>query len=171
MLWGRPGHLTSEEADTYFKFKATVQERGGDFKDTVFSFGVEEGEVYALTRWLRARKYVYDDVITMVEQATECRKEAKSKDYYPNPVDALGCEASLFFSMYPQLYTGFAKNGAPIYISKPGILNVDGMEQATTLEGIIKFHWYIMMHDFANRLREQKKKEPEKFKRYVCMQR
>lgn len=167
MLWGRPGHLTSDEADTYFKFKATVEESGADFKDTVFSFGEEEGEVYALTRWLRARKYVYDDVITMVQAATDCRKEAKSKDYYPNPVDALGCEASLFFSMYPQLYTGFAKNGAPIYISKPGILNVDGMEQATTLEGIIKFHWYIMMHDFANRLRQQKKKEPEKFKRYV----
>ena len=86
-------------------------------------------------------------------------------DFYPNPVDALGCEKALFFSMYPQLYTGFCKTGAPIFISKPGILNVDGMEQVTTLEGILKFHWHIMMHDFAMRLQEKKNNSPDTFKR------
>lgn len=168
-LWGRPGHLTSTEADTYFKFKEEVNSRGGDFKDTVFCFGPEEGEVYALCRWLRARKFVYDDVIKMIEEATEVRKDAKSHEFYPNPVDALGCEASLFYAQYPQLYTGQAKNGVPLFISKPGILNVDGMEVITTLDGILKFHWYIMMHDFANRLRTQKAKDPQNFKRFECL--
>ena len=164
-MWGRPGHLTAEETDVYFKFKDEVSKRGGDFKDTVFCFGLEEGEVWALCRWLRARKYVYDDVIKMVEEATEVRKEAKAKDFYPDPLDALGCEASLFYAQYPQLYCGYAKSGVPVFISKPGILNVDGMETITTLDGIIKFHWFIMMHDFAKRLRGQKAKDPENFKR------
>lgn len=167
LAWGLPGHLTKEETDVFFKFQAEMEKRGGEFRDTVYCFGEEEGEAYATCRWLRARKFVYEDIVKMVEEATEVRKAAKAVDFYPNSVDALGCDSSLFFDQYPQLYSGFAKNGAPIYISKPGILNVDGMECITTLDGIIKFHWYIMMHDFANRLRAQKAKDPENFKRYV----
>lgn len=168
-LWGRPGHLTPEEADVFFKFKEFVDIRDGEIKDTVFCFGEEEGEVWALGRWLRARKFVYDDVVKMVEEATEVRKEAKGMDFYRNPVDALGCEPSLFYAQYPQLYSGYAKTGVPLFISKPGILNVDGMECITTLDGIIKFHWHIMMHDFADRLRSQKKKDPNNFKRFECL--
>lgn len=167
MLWGIPGHLTKDEALTYERFKDEIAKRGQDFKDTIFSFGEDEGEVWALCRWLRARKFVYDDVITMVEEATKTRAEAKGKDFYPDAVDALGVDSSLFFAQYPQLYSGYTKDGIPIFISKPGILNVDGMECITTLDGIVKFHWHIMMHDFANRLRAQKAKDPEKFKRYV----
>lgn len=157
--------MTPDEADIYFKFKDEVDKRGGDFKDTVFSFGEEEGEVYALCRYLRARKFVYDDVIKMVEEATEVRKDAKAKNFYPDPLEALGCDASLFYAQYPQLYCGYAKTGVPVFISKPGVLNVDGMEAITTLDGIIKFHWFIMMHDFAMRLRSQKAKDPDNFKR------
>ena len=164
-LWGRPGHLTSTESEIFFKFREEVNSRGGDFKDTVYCFGPEEGEVWALCRWLRARKFVYDDVIQMVEEATQVRSDAKAHDFYINPVDALGCEASLFYANYPQLYSGYAKNGVPLFISKPGILSTDGMEVITTLDGIVKFHWHVMMHDFANRLRSQKAKDPENFKR------
>jgi hypothetical protein len=168
MLWGIPGHLTSDEADTFAKFRAEVLKRDGDFRDTVYCFGEEEGEVWALGRWLRARKFVYDDVIAMVQEATETRKEAKAKDFYPDPVEALHVDTSLYFAQYPQLYSGVAKNGAPLFISKPGILNVDGVECITTLDGILKFHWYVMMHDFANRLRDQKKNNPG-FKRFECV--
>ena len=87
-------------------------------------------------------------------------------NFYPNPIEALYVDASLYFDQYPQLYSGVAKNGAPLFISKPGILNVDGVECLTTLDGILKFHWYVMMHDFAQRLRAQKKANPN-FKRYV----
>jgi hypothetical protein len=167
LTWGLPGHLTKEETDVFFKFRDEVEKRGGEFRHTVYCFGEEEGEAFAISRWLRARKFVYEDIVKMVEEATQVRKAAKAKDFYPNPVDALGCDSSLFFDQYPQLYSGHAKNGAPLYISKPGILNVDGMECITTLDGIIKFHWHIMMHDFANRLREQKAADPEGFNRYV----
>lgn len=165
MLWGVPGHLTMEEANVYFKFKEEVDQRDGAFKDTIYSFGKEEGEVWALCRWLRARKFVLEDVLKMIEEATEVRKEAKEHNFYPSAVDALGVDTSLFFAQYPQLYYGYTKLNVPIFISKPGILNVDGMECITTLDGILKFHWHIMMHDFANRLRAQKAAHPEDFKR------
>jgi hypothetical protein len=167
LLWGVPGHLTKEEADVYFKFKDTVEKRGGEFRETVYSFGEEEGEVWALCRWLRARKFVYDDCVKMIEEATQVRKEAKSKEFYPNPVDALGVDPSVFFAQYPQLYNGVTKLGVPVFISKPGILNVDGIECITTLDGIIKFHWHVMMHDFANRLLSRKAASPDEFKRYA----
>lgn len=165
MLWGLAGHLTKEESDTYFRFRDEVEKRGGDFRETVYCFGEEEGEVWALCRWLRARKFVLADVIKMVEEATEVRSDAKKHNFYPEAKDALGVDASLFFAQYPQLYNGVSKRGALLYISKPGMLNVDGMECITTLDGIIKFHWHVMMWDFAKRLRKQKEADPEKFKR------
>lgn len=165
MLWGVPGHMTQEEVNCFFQFKDEVEKRGGDFRDTVYSFGEIEGEAFALSRWCRARKFVLQDIIKMVEEATQVRKAAKDVDFYPNPVDALGVDASLFFVQYPQLYSGYTKRGVPLFISKPGILNVDGMECITTLDGILKFHWHIMMHDFATRLQTQKAKDPENFKK------
>lgn len=169
MLWGIPGYMTKDESDVYVKFKNEVAKRGGDFRDTVYSFGVEEGEAWALARWCRARKFVYDDIIKMIEGATECRKSAKKEGFYPNAVEALGCEVSVFYSQYPQLYYGHTKDGVPVFFSKPGVLNVDGMACITTLDGILKFHWHVMMHDFANRLRAQKAKNPNKFKKLVNM--
>lgn len=166
MLWGIPGYLSTTEADTFFAFKQELEKRSDDFKSTVYCFGEEEGECWALCRWLRARKFVLADVLTMIEEATETRRSAKAKNFYKDPVEALGVPANLFFANFPQVYSGFAKNKSPIFISKPGILNVDGMECITTLDGIIKFHWHIMMHDFTNRLLAQKAKDPE-FKKYV----
>jgi hypothetical protein len=168
LLWGRPGHLTPDEVAVYMQLKKEIEKRGpGEFRDTIYSFGEIEGEVYALTRWCRARKYVYDDIIKMIEEATQVRQSAKEHSFYPNPIDALGVDKSLFFAQYPQIYTGFTKAGVPVFISKPGILNVDGMECITTLDGILKFHWHIMMHDYAKRLQSQKMKDPENFKKYV----
>mmetsp|Transcript_30203 Transcript_30203/g.63276 ORF Transcript_30203/g.63276 Transcript_30203/m.63276 type:complete len:450 (-) Transcript_30203:150-1499(-) len=168
MDWGLPGHLTEEEVATFMKFRDEVERRGGEFKNTVYSFGDIEGEAYCLTRWLRARKFKYDDVIAMIEEATEVRKEARKHDFYPDPVSALGCEPSVFMAQYPQLYHGHAKNGCPVFISKPGVLNVDGMECITTLDGILKFHWHVMMHDYKTRLLKHKEANPN-FNRFECV--
>ena len=138
-----------------------VDGKDEETKKTVYSFGEVEGEVWCLTRWLRARKYVLEDTVKMIEEATECHKSPRENDYYSNPQDALGCEMSVYFSGYPQLYSGKAKNGAPIFISKPGVLNVDAVECLTTLDGILKFHWYVEMHDFGTLLRTEKEKNPD----------
>jgi hypothetical protein len=150
------------------KFRDEVEKRGGEFKNTVYSFGEIEGEAFCLTRWLRARKFKYDDVIAMVEEATEVRADARRHDFYPDPVQALGCEPSVFMAQYPQLYHGRGKNGCPVFISKPGVLNVDGMECITTLDGILKFHWHVMMHDYKNRLLKHKESHPD-FNNFQCI--
>lgn len=167
-LWGIPGYLTEAEADVFAKFKEEIGKRDTEIKETIYCFKEEEGECWTICRWLRARKFVYDDAIKMIEEATECRAVAKKDGFYPDPKLALGCDLNLYFAQFPQLYSGVAKNGAPLFISKPGVLNIDAVECLTTLDGILKLHWFIMMHDFGDRLRAQKK-ETEDFKRFECV--
>lgn len=167
-LWGRPGYLTEEEAKTYLRFKEIVDIRGGDFKDTIYSFGEQEGEVYALCRWLRARKFVFTDVMTMVEEATKCQADAKKAGYYPDPDPALGCPAPIYQAQYPQVYSGFAKNGVPLFISKTGVLNIEAVECITTVENIVKYHWYVQMHDYKRRLHAHQKTDPN-FNKFECV--
>jgi len=167
-LWGRPGHLSDSDADTYLKFKEVIDSRGGDFKDTVYCFGEEEGEVFALCRWCRARKFDLEAILRMVEEATACRAAAKSVQFYPDPAAALGCEMAVYAANYPQVYSGYAKNGAPLYFSKMGLLNIEAIECITTVSSIVKYHWYVMMHDFGTRLRAHKEKNPT-FQKFECV--
>lgn len=160
-----PTHYTQT---VQFKFRDVVIARGGDFKDTVYSFGEEEGEVYALCRWCRARKYVFDDIMKMVEEATACRAAAKAANFYPDPIPALGVETSLYVAQYPQVYSGFAKNGSPCYYSKMGMLNTEAIECLTTVSSIVKYHWNVMMHDFKARLHSHKKNDPS-FNKFECV--
>ena len=149
-------------------FNKEVERRGGEFKNTVYSFTEVEGEAYTLTRWLRARKYNLQDTLQMVTDATEQRAPPRELDYYPDPEQALGVDPSIFSSQYPQLYTGFSKTGCPVFYSKPGILNIDGIECITTLDGILKFHWHVMQHDYKMRLLQFKKENPS-FSRFECV--
>ena len=104
----------------------------------------------------------------MVEEATECRSDARKFDYYPDPEAALGCPPQVFVAQYPQLYSGFSKDGCPVFYSKPGQMDIDGVQCITTLEGILKYHWHIMQHDYRNRLLDFKKSNPS-FKRFECV--
>lgn len=167
-LWGRAGYLTEAEANTFFKFKEVVNIRGGDFKATIYSFGIEEGEVYALLRWLRARKFVFDDVMTMVEEATKVEAVPRKNNFYADPAKALGCPEALYNAQYPQLYSGFAKSGCPVFFSKVGVVNVNAIECITSLPDIAKYHWYVQIHDFGKRLREKKKANPD-FNTFECI--
>jgi hypothetical protein len=141
--------------------------RGGDFRDTIFSFGIEEGEVYALCRWLRARKFVFLDVMKMVEEATKVQAEAKAANFYPDPIEALGVDSAIYQAQYPQVYSGFAKNGSPVFFSKTGVLNIDAVECITTVQNIVKYHWYVQLHDYAKRLRAHKEADPN-FNKFEC---
>jgi len=166
--WGFPGHLTKAEGEIFTKFRAEVNKRGGEFRNTVYSFTYEEGEAYTLTRWLRARKYNLSDTITMVEEATQTRAKPRQHDYYPNAELALGVDPALFNAQYPQLYSGFSKSGCPVFYSKPGRLDIDGIECITTLEGILKYHWHVMQQDYKSRLLAFKLENPD-FKRFECV--
>ena len=104
----------------------------------------------------------------MVEEATEVRSSPRQFDYYPNPTEALGCPPAVFIAQYPQLYSGFSKAGCPVYYSKPGQMEIDGVECITTLDGILKYHWHVMQHDYCRRLLDFKKDNPD-FKRFECV--
>lgn len=160
MQAGFPGHMTQAEVDIYVTFKKEVEARGGDFKKTVYSFTEVEGDAYTLTRWLRARKYNLADTIQMVTEATAERAVALNANFYPDPEKVLGVDPTIFVSQYPQLYAGHSKTGCPVFYSKPGRLNIDGIECITTIGGILKFHWHVQQHDFKQRLLQFKKENP-----------
>jgi len=104
----------------------------------------------------------------MVNEATAVRATPRELEYYPIPEDALGVDPSIFVSQYPQLYAGFSKSGCPVFYSKPGLLNIDGVECITTLDGILKFHWHVMQHEYKQILLQFKKENPS-FERFECV--
>lgn len=104
----------------------------------------------------------------MVEEATECRSVPRDADYYPDPTATLGVDPSVFISQYPQLYSGFSKDGCPVFYSKPGRLNITGLECITTTGSILDYHWHVMQHDYRGRLLGFKNDNPE-FKRFECV--
>jgi len=158
--WGFPGFLSSAEYDVYLQFRSEIAKRPPLFRDTIYCFGYEEEEPYALCRWLRARKFDYDKVIQMVEQAIECSAEAARKGFYPNPREALGVEPSIYFSLYPELFCGYSKLGCPLYITRAGECDIRKIMSVTTEAKIINFHWHCMRIAFGGRLSKKKRSDP-----------
>ncbi len=105
----------------------------------------------------------------MVEEATECTAEPRKHDFYPCPTTALSVESSLYIKQYPQLYYGHARNGCPVFISQPGMINIDAISSLTCIPKIVNYHWYAMMHEFTGKLKEEKTTSHGAFKRYECM--
>jgi hypothetical protein len=126
--------------------------------------------LFLSSRWLRARKYDLPATIKMLECAVQMRRSASKYDFYPDARKALHVEPSIFISQYPQIYCGQCKEGYPLFISKPGVLNVAGLECITTVKGILNFHWHAMVHDFGARLQAAKRENPN-FQRFevVCI--
>jgi len=55
-----------------------------------------------------------------------------------------------------------------VFYSKPGRLNIDGMECTITLKGMLDYHWHVMQHDYQKRLLGFKRDNPE-FRRFECV--
>lgn len=106
----------------------------------------------------------------MVSQATAVRSRAGCADFYPDGHLALGVEPSVYHTQYPQMYYGYAKGGHPLFISKVGQLNAEGIACVTTMSGILNYHWHDMMHSYIRQLERQRLTNP-RFQRYevVCI--
>jgi len=146
-----------------------VQKRDDDFRSTIYSFGEVEGEVHALCRWLRARKFNYEEVVTMVEEATVERSQPGAENFYRDTELALGVTDQVYISAFPQLYHGSAKSGSVVFYSQPGYCDVNSIVCMTSVDGVLKYHWHAMMNDFGDRLRARKKQYPEEFTRFQCI--
>ncbi len=162
--WGFPGYLTKEEVDVYNQFTFEVNKRSKDWRDTIFSFGYNEEEEYAYCRWLRARKFNFDDTIKMIDQATELRVEPAKFDFYPKAEVALGVEEGIFKSQHPQVFAGFAKNSCPLFVSKPGMISMTGLNCITTVENLHKYQWHAMIYCAGAEYRLRQSVDPN-FKR------
>lgn len=103
----------------------------------------------------------------MVEEAVVCRRKHYQRNFYTAAKDALGTELSIYVAQYPQLYTGMSKRGNPLFFSKPGVLNVSGLECITTIEGILRYHWHEMINSFGGQL--QKNTKQYNLKRFECI--
>ena len=168
--WGYPGFLTVEEVDVFMKLRRIIEERNDKdlFETAYLSFGEIEERNFALCRWLRARKYDLANTLKMIEEATEMKKIPKRDGFYPDANEALGCPKSVYLTQYPQMYVGFSKLGHPVYISKPGMLNVDGLECITSIQRILNYHWHDMHHNFG-RVLEASSNMSSDYKRFECV--
>jgi len=164
--WGMPGYLTPSEALTLELFRDIVHSKPQSYHDAIFSFGNHEEEDYALCRWLRARKFVLDDTVKMVEEAVEERKVATLHNFYPDAKEALGVEEAVYKTQYPQVFTGgISKDGKPLFFSKPGVVNIHGLQVTSTPDGVNRYQWHCMHHTFASVLRDRVAADPT-YKRY-----
>jgi hypothetical protein len=117
------------------------------YQRAVYSF-VDCGErgEDALCRWLRARKFDVEKTKEMIREAAEKRAEPQRHAYWRDASEALGIPPSVYVSMFPQVYCGFAKNGCPVFVSRPAVINVDEMNTCLSLDNIVRFHWSEMEH-------------------------
>lgn len=74
-----------------------------------------------------------------------------------------GVDPAVILAEYPQIYVPncFSKTGCPVFISKPGMVNMAALDCITGVDGIMKYHWHSMMHDFVNCLSARKKRDPD----------
>ena len=108
-------------------------------------------------------KFVLDDTIAMVKEAVAERTEGENApihhNFYPSAKEALGVEEDIYKSQYPQLFSGkTTKDGKVLFFSKPGRVNINGLELVSTPAGVNKYQWSVMHHSFASVLRETAKK-------------
>lgn len=105
----------------------------------------------------------------MVEEATECSSEARRNDFYPSQSEALGCDTSYYNRQYPMVYFGHARNGCPVFYSKPAVIDINGIETITAFPNILNYHWNAQMHEFMSKLKTQYKSSDGSYKRYACV--
>jgi hypothetical protein len=88
----------------------------------------------------------------MIAEAHEVRSTPSSFDFYPDPHQALGIRPAVYLNLYPQGYFGYAKNSAPVFISKPSAIDVNSLYCCLSLENIMRYHWHAMQVEFVKEL-------------------
>lgn len=180
--WGFPCFLAADEYAALVQFQSWVEgevetsiadnipARGKAIVDAIFSFGPQEDYFHALCRWLRARKYNLADTIDMVKEAVAERTVGEdapaNHNFYPSAKEALGVEESIYKTQYPQVFSGATTmDGKVLFFSKPGRVNIHGLELVSTPDGVNRYQWNVMAHTFASVLRDTAARDPS-FVRY-----
>mmetsp|Transcript_22853 Transcript_22853/g.17312 ORF Transcript_22853/g.17312 Transcript_22853/m.17312 type:complete len:115 (+) Transcript_22853:82-426(+) len=92
---------------------------------------------YALLRFLRARKFVWDDTKIMFENYMTWRTEQKVDTIIE---DFEFKEDELVQKYYPHKYHKIDKHGRPIYIERQGQINVNELFAITNDDNLMKHY-------------------------------
>jgi hypothetical protein len=112
---------------------AKLRARFPELQPTSSSYGRFD-DAY-LNRFLRARKYNFDEIVIMVRDHLEWYKnfgveDIKSFDF---------SELERFRNVYPHGYHGVDKTGRPLYIERYSKMNADYLYKITTLDRVSKY--------------------------------
>jgi hypothetical protein len=140
-LEGYPGNLTKEELDACQLFRKTLKERDPSYRDMVNSLDAEE-EVYAICRFMRSRNFDVNAVFQMMDECIDLWKAAAKHDFFPSLEQSLGCSPATFFTQFPAVYSGLARNGTPVFYIQMGSMTLEGLECLATAETLSRYVWY-----------------------------
>jgi len=92
-----------------------------------------------LLRFIRARKLNIDDTAKMISDCVRWRQEAGVRQLLISPMSQDKMEVIRRYR--PSSYVGFDKQGRPVFVDRPGIINYDKIWAAgLTDDDILRFH-------------------------------
>jgi len=125
-----------EEEEAISALKARLQAAGVRLPDDmVFANDTDA----TLLRFIRARKLNIEDTFKMITGCVKWRQEADVRRLLISPMEHSKMEVIRQYR--PSSYVGFDKQGRPVFVDRPGLINYDKIwEAGLTDDDILKFH-------------------------------
>lgn len=158
---GYPGGLTEQDLKAILDLRLLVNSRASEgdktFHEIVRAYMDLEPEPYALCRFMRARKFKLDKVLTMLQAAATVWDEGRRLEFCPGFKEAIGAPLPVLRTQYPYIYSGVAKNGCLVSYFRAGSVSIEGVECVTSLDQMGKMAWHQMMHEFPSHIAKAQK--------------
>jgi len=160
-LEGYPGELTAEELEACKLFRRRLKDKDPAYYGMVLALSPMEEEPYAICRFMRARNFQVDATIEMMDECIDLWKDAAKNNFYPTIEQAIGRDAAVFFTQFPGVRQGLAKNGTvPVYL-QIGSMSVEGLECLVEIDVLCCYWWYTMKHNFTKQLTSLQEANPQ----------
>ena len=109
---------------------------------------------------------MFDSSSVPLAERTVGEDAPANHNFYPSAKEALGVEESIYKTQYPQVFSGATtRDGKVLFFSKPGRVNIHGLELVSTPDGVNRYQWNVMAHTFASVVRDTAARDPS-FVRY-----
>ena len=133
-----------------------------DLANIVYSLRHVEESPYALCRFLRATKFQVPALMERLEKQLPDFQVAQAANFYPHLQDAMTHNAPLFafFTCYPFVTTGRAKNGCPVNYFSVGKIQAQALFSVVTFDSFQKFMWHQSYHAFSRNVQASMKENP-----------
>jgi len=188
---GYPGNLTEEELRVCREFRNMLKSEDPYRNDSAYVEMVlqplqpAEDEPYAICRFLRARNFDIPRVLEMIageplgsspggtlplETWKKARDNGTSKSgepFYPTCRDAVGYDDGVFYTQFPCVHSGLAKNGTIASYVRVGSVTVAGIRclVGANTHMLANYYWYHVKVRLVNRVVREQAAHPEMFVR------